>query len=50
VSAVPTFVADAGTDVDPEVGLSAAAVAVQGAQSEDVLQQVLAQARARAAG
>jgi predicted DsbA family dithiol-disulfide isomerase len=50
VSAVPTFVADAGTDIDPEVGLSSAAVAVQGAQSEDVLLQVLAQARARAAG
>ena len=48
VSAVPTFVADAGTDIDPEVGLSAAAVAVQGAQPEEVLRQVLAEARTRA--
>jgi len=48
VSAVPTFVADAGTEVEPEVGLSPAAVAVQGAQSEDVLRQVLAEARTRA--
>jgi len=48
VSAVPTFVADAGTDVDPEVGLSAAAVAVQGAQSHEVLSQVLDEARRRA--
>ncbi len=50
ISAVPTFVADAGTDVDPETGLSAAAVAVQGAQPEDVLRQVLAEARRRAEG
>jgi predicted DsbA family dithiol-disulfide isomerase len=49
ISAVPTFVADAGTDVDSEVGLSAAAVAVQGAQPEEVLRQVLAEARRRAA-
>ena len=48
VSAVPTFVADAGADVDPDYGLSPAAVAVQGAQSEDVLRQVLAEARTRA--
>ena len=48
VSAVPTFVADAGADVDPEIGLSAAAVAVQGAQPEEVLRQVLAEARVRA--
>ena len=48
VTAVPTFVADAGTEVDPEVGLSAAAVAVQGAQPHDVLLQVLAEARRRA--
>ena len=50
ITAVPTFVADAGTAVDPEMGLSAAAVAVQGAQPEDVLRQVLAEARRRAAG
>lgn len=49
VSAVPTFVADAGDDVDPAVGLSAAAVAVQGAQPEEILRQVLAEARVRAA-
>jgi predicted DsbA family dithiol-disulfide isomerase len=48
ISAVPTFIADAGTDIDPEVGLSAAAVAVQGAQPEEVLRQVLAEARRRA--
>jgi predicted DsbA family dithiol-disulfide isomerase len=48
VTAVPTFVADAGTDVDPAVGLSAAAVAVQGAQPAEVLEQVLAEARRRA--
>jgi predicted DsbA family dithiol-disulfide isomerase len=48
VTAVPTFVADAGSDVDPAVGLSAAAVAVQGAQSVEVLEQVLAEARRRA--
>jgi predicted DsbA family dithiol-disulfide isomerase len=50
ISAVPTFIADAGTDVDPEVGLSAAAVAVQGAQPEEVLRQVLVEARRRARG
>jgi len=48
ISAVPTYVADAGADVDPEVGLSAAAVAVQGAQPAEVLAQVLAEARRRA--
>ncbi len=48
VNAVPTFVADAGSDVDPAYGLSAAAVAVQGAQPEEVLAQVLAEARKRA--
>ena len=48
VSAVPTFVADAGTDVDPEAGLSAAAVAVQGAQPHEVLAQVIDEARRRA--
>jgi len=48
VSAVPTFVADAGTDIDPEVGISAAAVAVQGAQPREVLDQVLDEARRRA--
>jgi predicted DsbA family dithiol-disulfide isomerase len=48
VSAVPTFVADAGTDVDPALGLSAAAVAVQGAQPAEVLRQVLDEARRRA--
>lgn len=48
ISAVPTFVADAGTDIDPAVGLSAAAVAVQGAQPQEVLRQVLAEARTRA--
>jgi predicted DsbA family dithiol-disulfide isomerase len=49
ISAVPTFIADAGADIDPVVGLSAAAVAVQGAQPEEVLRQVLAEARQRAA-
>ena len=49
VSAVPTFVADAGADVDPDVQLSAAAVAVQGAQDAATLQQVFAEARRRAA-
>jgi predicted DsbA family dithiol-disulfide isomerase len=48
IGAVPTFVADAGTDVDPSVGLSAAAVAVQGAQPSEVLRDVLAEARRRA--
>jgi len=48
VVAVPTFVADAGAVVDPEVGLSAAAVAVQGAQPREVLVQVLDEARRRA--
>ena len=48
VSAVPTLVADAGTDVDPETGLSAAAVAVQGAQPGAVLEQVIDEARRRA--
>jgi len=48
VNAVPTFVADAGADVDPDVGLSAAAVAVQGAQDPATLQQVFAEARRRA--
>jgi predicted DsbA family dithiol-disulfide isomerase len=48
VTAVPTFVADAGHDVDPELGLSPAAVAVQGAQPEEVLAQVFAEARRRA--
>ena len=48
VSAVPTFVADAGTDIDPEVGISASAVAVQGAQPREVLDQVLDEARRRA--
>ncbi|HET7900972.1 MAG TPA: hypothetical protein VFL59_07265, partial [Candidatus Nanopelagicales bacterium] len=48
VSAVPTFVADAGDDIDPAYGLSAAAVAVQGAQPEEVLAQVFAEARKRA--
>ena len=49
VSAVPTFVADAGTDIDPEAGLSSAAVAVQGAQPDEVLVHVLDEARRRAA-
>ncbi len=49
VSAVPTFVADAGADVDPEVGLSAAAVAVQGAQPAAALEHLLAEAVRRAA-
>lgn len=48
VTAVPTFVADAGDDVDPAYGLSPAAVAVQGAQPEETLEQVLAEARRRA--
>jgi predicted DsbA family dithiol-disulfide isomerase len=48
VSAVPTFVADAGADVDPGAGLSAAAVAVQGAQPHEVLAQVIDEARRRA--
>jgi predicted DsbA family dithiol-disulfide isomerase len=48
VTAVPTFVADAGAEIDPEIGLSAAAVAVQGAQSREVLSQVLDEARRRA--
>jgi predicted DsbA family dithiol-disulfide isomerase len=48
ITAVPTYVADAGSDVDPEVGLSATAVAVQGAQPHDVLVQVLDEARRRA--
>jgi len=48
VVAVPTFVADAGTDVDPGVGLSAAAVAVEGAQPHEVLVRVLDEARRRA--
>ena len=50
VNAVPTFVADAGADVDPDVELSAAAVAVQGAQDAATLRQVFAEARRRAAG
>ena len=49
INAVPTFVADAGDDIDPEYALSAAAVAVQGAQDPATLQQVLAEARRRAA-
>lgn len=49
VNAVPTFVADSGDDVDPAYGLSPAAVAVQGAQAEDVLAQMLAEARRRGA-
>jgi predicted DsbA family dithiol-disulfide isomerase len=47
VTGVPTFVADAGTDVDPQVQLSSAAVAVQGAQDVAVLAQVLDEARRR---
>ena len=48
VNAVPTFVADAGADIDPAYGLSPAAVALQGAQPEEVLAQVFAEARKRA--
>jgi predicted DsbA family dithiol-disulfide isomerase len=44
VSAVPTFVADAGTDLDPDLEISSAAVYVQGAQSPDVLAEVLDEA------
>jgi predicted DsbA family dithiol-disulfide isomerase len=48
VSSVPTFVADAGSDVDPAVGLSAAAVAMTGAQPAEALDHLLAEARRRA--
>ena len=48
VSSVPTFVADAGADVDPAVGLSAAAVAMTGAQPAEALEHLLAEARRRA--
>jgi predicted DsbA family dithiol-disulfide isomerase len=48
VTAVPTFVADAGPDPDPETGLSAAVVAMQGAQPAEALEQLLAEARRRA--
>jgi predicted DsbA family dithiol-disulfide isomerase len=47
VDAVPMFVADAGTPNDA-LGLSAAAIAVQGAQPERTLVHLLEQARARA--
>jgi predicted DsbA family dithiol-disulfide isomerase len=48
VTAVPTFVADAGDDVDPVAQLSSAAVAMQGAQPAEALEQLLAEARRRA--
>jgi predicted DsbA family dithiol-disulfide isomerase len=49
ISAVPTFVADAGVPVGG-LALSAAAVALQGAQSSQALAQLLAESRTRAAG
>ncbi len=45
VSGVPTFVADAGTDLDPVAGLSAAAVAMSGAQPAEALGHLIAEAR-----
>jgi predicted DsbA family dithiol-disulfide isomerase len=48
ISSVPTFIADAGAEVDPAVGLSAAAVAMQGAQPAEALEQLLTEARRRA--
>ncbi len=48
ISSVPTFIADAGAEIDPAVGLSAAAVAMQGAQPTEALEQLLAEARRRA--
>ncbi len=48
ISSVPTFVADAGEPSD-QFGLSAAAVAVSGAQPERTLAHLLEEARARAA-
>jgi predicted DsbA family dithiol-disulfide isomerase len=44
VSAVPTFVADTGTDIDPEIEISPAAVYVQGAQTPAVLNEVIDEA------
>jgi predicted DsbA family dithiol-disulfide isomerase len=44
VSAVPTFVADTGTDIDAEIEISSAAVYVQGAQSPDILNEVIDEA------
>jgi len=49
VSAVPTFVADAGAPIDPAVELSAAAVAAQGAQPAEILERLLGETRTRAA-
>ncbi len=48
VTGVPTFVADAGTDLDPVAGLSAAAVATSGAQPSEALAELIAEARRRA--
>jgi predicted DsbA family dithiol-disulfide isomerase len=48
VTGVPTFVADAGTDLDPVAGLSAAAVATSGAQPTAALAELIAEARRRA--
>ncbi len=49
ITAVPTFVADAGVpDADDVIGLSSAAVAVQGAQPTETLQQLLTETRRRA--
>jgi predicted DsbA family dithiol-disulfide isomerase len=48
VSAVPTFVADSGTDIDPEIEISSAAVYVQGAQTPDILNEVIDEAIRRA--
>jgi predicted DsbA family dithiol-disulfide isomerase len=48
VTGVPTFVADAGTDLDPVAGLSAAAVATSGAQPAAALAELIAEARRRA--
>jgi len=47
VSAVPTFVADAG-EPDEALGISTFAVALQGAQGAEALSQLFAQARQRA--
>lgn len=50
VDAVPLFVADAGDPDEDGLGLSAAAIAVSGAQPARTLVHLLEQARSRAAG
>jgi predicted DsbA family dithiol-disulfide isomerase len=50
VDAVPLFVADGGEPDDDGLGLSAAAIAVSGAQPARTLVHLLEQARTRAAG